>query len=163
MQFLCHLKFPCYKWDLFACGFCAPEWFGHCSLQTAKVIWATWLWADWCCALGVGWTQLATAITEVKSTEHISSIEWKMDVRQSRLCNASRRKAQLTITPPAHSLSSKQEAITQDGHMSRIQGSPTTERWDSFWYWPIWTCVSGLTILHHSYFLFWARPFTGLV
>lgn len=78
----CHLKFACYKWDLFACGFCAPEWFGHCSLQTAKVIWATWLWADWCCALGVGWTQLATAITEVKSTEHISSIESKMDVRQ---------------------------------------------------------------------------------
>ena len=81
----------------------------------------------------------------------------------SRLCNASRRKTQLTITPPAHSLSPKQEAITQDGHMSRIQGSPTTERWDSFWYWPIWTCVSGLTILHHSYVLFWARPFTGLV
>ena len=81
----------------------------------------------------------------------------------SRLCNASRRKAQLTITPPAHSLSSKQQALTQDGHMPRIQGNPTTERWDSFWYWPIWTCVSGLTILHDSYFLFWARPFTGLV
>ena len=39
----------------------------------------------------------------------------------ARPCNASRGKAQLTITPPAQSLSSKQKADTQNGHMPRTE------------------------------------------